>query len=158
MFKPPYTDDDLRREAARQYAEIVSQPDLLEVGDEMRARPIASTAGDSPEKALIWGQLSGDDFHDARNEVQELLDDAVDLSRWAVDLGASVLTRTTELAWGYGANWHLAVQIAHRRGVGDELSQALTDATRAAINQVIADHGLDTPEIQQHSTPEEVTR
>ena len=157
MFNRPYTDDDLRREAARQYAEVLRSPDLLEVGDEMQPRPIASTAGRNPEKATTWGQLSGDEFHDARNEVQELLDDAPDVSRWAIDLSACVLTRTTELAWGHGDNWHLAVQLAHRRGIHDDLSQAFADAIRNAVNQVLADRGLDAPEIKQNDL-EEATR
>lgn len=154
MFNRPYTDDDLRREAARQYAEALRSPDLLEVGDEMQPRPIASTAGGNPEKATTWIQLPGDDFHDARNEVQELLDDVPDVSRWAIDLSASVLTCTTELAWGYGDNWHLAVQLAHRRGIHSDLSQAFADAIRNAVNQVLADRGIDAPEIKQNDLTE----
>lgn len=143
----PYTDDDLRREAARQYAEVLRSPDLLEVGDEMQPRPIASTAGTNPEKATRWIELSGDDFHDARNEVQELLDDAADVSRWAVDLGANCLTRTTELAWGHPTNWSLAVQVAHRRHLDDELRVALVEAVGGAVSLVLANRNIDCPRL-----------
>ncbi|MFD5566595.1 hypothetical protein [Streptomyces cadmiisoli] len=156
MFNLPYTNDDLRREAARQYAEIVSKPDLLEVGDEMRTRPIASTAGGKPEKATTWTQLSGDEFHDARNEVQELLDDAADVSRWAVDLGACGLRFTSELAWGRGGDaWDLAVQIAHRPGLSNELREAITAAVRGAVNRVLDDRGIDDTRLLHQHTSEE---
>jgi len=157
MFNPPYTNDDLRREAARQYAEIVSMPDLLEVGDEMRPRPIASTSGDTPETATTWGQLSGDDFHDARNEVQELLDDVADMSRWAVDLGACGLRYTSELAWGRGGDaWDLAVQIAHRPGLNPQLHEAIVAVVRGAVRLALNNHGITDQRLLRDASSKEL--
>jgi hypothetical protein len=155
MFNRPYTDDDLRAEAARQYAEVLRSPDRIEVQDEMQGTAIPSRS--DADQTVRWGQLSGDEFHDAANEVHELLDDAPNLSRWAIDLSACVLTRTTELAWGHGDNWHLAVQLAHRRGIHNDLSGAFANAIRNAVNQVLADRGIDAPEIKQNDF-EQATR
>lgn len=151
----PYTDADLRFEAARQYAEALSFPDRLEVRDEMQGQPIPSTVvdlepetGEPLEMSRTWGQLSDDDFHDAGNEVHDLLDNLPDLSRWAVDLSASHLRKTTHLAWGHGTNWDLAVQIAHRPGLSDELHEAIVGAVRGAVRLALDNRGIDSPLIQ----------
>lgn len=146
----PYTDDDLRREAARQYAEVLRAPDRLEVGDEMAGQPILSRSG-----SVRWGELSGDDFHDAGNEVHELLDSAVDMSAWSVNLGARYLKTTTELAWGRGGDaWDLAVQIAHRPGLSAELRDALTSAVRGAVNLVLDERELNDTHLLHDSSKE----
>jgi len=150
----PYTDADLRAEAARQFAEVLRAPDRLEVEDEMRGSPIPSRSGD---QTVYWGQLSVDDLHDAANDVHELLDDVPDLSRWTIGLSGSVLTRTTDLAWGHGDNWHLAVQVAHRRGVDDELHTALIDAVRDAVSRVLDERNLSLPQTTQQTATEEAT-
>ncbi|MET9073925.1 hypothetical protein ABZX95_17495 [Streptomyces sp. NPDC004232] len=154
MSDRPYTEDDLRTEAARQYAEVLRSPDWLEVQGEMQGTPIPST---TTGQVVRWHELPGDDYHDAVNAVQELLEDAPDLSRWAVDLGACCLTKTTNLAWGHGDNWALAVQIAHRRGVDDELHTALVDAVRAAVRSILTDRGIDNPELPQQQAEEAVS-
>lgn len=146
MTNLPYTDDDLRAEAARQYAEVLTAPDKTEVRDEMHTAPIPSRRHD---ETVRWGQLSANDFHAASSEVYELLDDAPDLSCWAIDLAASVLTHTTQLAWGHNTNWHLAVQLAHRRSVPADLHNELVTAIRHAVNGVLEARGIDTPELPQ---------
>jgi hypothetical protein len=146
----PYTDDDLRREAARQYAEVLRAPDRLEVGDEIQGQPIPSRSG-----SVRWGALSDDDFHDANREVHELLDSAVDMSAWSVNLGARYLKTTTELAWGRGGDaWDLAVQIAHRPGLSTELRDALTTAVRGAVNLVLDERELNDTHLLHDSSKE----
>jgi hypothetical protein len=140
MTHLPYTDDDLRAEAARLHARAARDAD-----DRIR-----------PAVERKWGaQAAPEAIDEACDELVSLLDGAADVSRWAVDLGASVLTRTTELAWGHGDNWHLAVQVAHRRGVGEELHQALVEAVRGAVRSVLDGRGIDTPEITQQAATEE---
>jgi hypothetical protein len=139
-----HTDADLRAEAARQYAEALRSPDRVEVGDEMQGAPIPSRSSSEP---FHWGQLSGDDFHDAGNEVHQLLDDAPDLSRWAVDLGANCLTKTTELMWGHPTNWSLAVQVAHRRHLADDLHTELVKAISSAVSAVLDGRDIDCPRL-----------
>lgn len=149
----PYTDDDLRTEAARQYAEVLRAPDRLEVGDEMAGQPILSRVDDAG--TMRWGQLSDDDFHDAGNEVHQLLDSAVDMSAWSVNLGARYLKTTTELAWGRGGDaWDLALQIAHRPGLSTELRDALTGAVRDAMNHVLDNRGLNDTHLLHDSSKE----
>lgn len=152
MTKLTYTDGDLRREAARQCAEILRAPDRLEVGDEMRNTPIPSAA-DAPESddGVTWGHLPYDDFDNASNQVHELLEDAVDMSRWAVDLGASYLRDLTPLVWGHGNNWSIAVQIAHRPRVAPDLHDELVTAVRQAVRSVLDQRGIDCPELPQHA-------
>lgn len=144
----PYTDTDLRAEAARQLRDV-QDPENLDVTIEGHKIP---SRGD-----FQWDQLDGDDFHEADREISALVEGAPDLSRWAVDLGASFLNRTAGLVWGYGDNWLLAVQVAHRRGIAEDLHAALVDAVRGAVNDVIADRGLDAPELPQ-TDAEEVSR
>ncbi|MGW0920153.1 hypothetical protein ACWD3J_14185 [Streptomyces sp. NPDC002755] len=136
MIKDPYTDDDLRAEAARQLSDAINPDDLLPIGERMEGRKILSR-GD-----FQWDQLDDIDFENAEREVGELVEDAVDLCRWSVDLGAFVLTKTTELGWGRGVGWDLAVQIAHRRGLDDELHDALVAAIRGAVSGVLAERGI----------------
>lgn len=150
MTDHPYTDDDLRTEAARQYAEVLRAPDRLEVGDEMQGQPVPSRSG-----SVRWGELSDDDFHDAGNEVHELLDSAVDMSAWSVNLGARYLKTTTELAWGRGGDaWDLAVQIAHRPGLSTELRDALAGAIRGAVNLVLDERELNDTHLLHDSSKE----
>lgn len=134
MSNLPYTDDDLRQEAARLHARAARGAD-----DSIR-----------PAVERKWGtQAAPDQVDEACDKLVELLDDAVDLSRWAVDLGANCLTRTTELSWGHPTNWTLAVQVAHRPGLNDDVHQALVDAIRGAVRLVLDNRGINCPALPQ---------
>jgi hypothetical protein len=50
------------------------------------------------------------------------------------------------------------VQVAHRRGVDDELHTALIDAVRGAVSLVLDERGIDIPQITQQAATEEATR
>ncbi|MFF1284394.1 hypothetical protein ACFVY4_27080 [Streptomyces sp. NPDC058299] len=161
----PYTEEDLRREATRQYADILRNPDRLEVQDEMHCKPIPSTTvdlepatGEPLEMSRAWHHLPTDDFHDAANEVHELLEGAVDVSRWSIDLGACALRQTTELAWGHGTAWDLAVQIAHRPGLSDDLRAAITTAVQDAVTRTLHERGIDHPLAHNSTTEQRVPR
>ena len=137
MIDAPYTDDDLRAEAARQLREAV---DGETIGESMviEGHKIPSR-GD-----FQWDQLGDTDFANADREICELVDDAVDVTLWSVTLGACALTKTTEIAWGRGVgNWDLAVQVAHRRGLKDDFHDDLVTAIRRAVNQVLDERGID---------------
>lgn len=150
MTHLPYTNGDLRAEAARQYAEILRDPDRLEVQDEMQGTPIPSRASDG----ILWQQAGVDDFHDAVNQVHELLKDAPDLSRWAVDLGANGLKTTSELTWGRHDNaWDLAIQIAHRPGLKDDLREAITAAVREVVRIVLDNRCIDDVHLLHQDPP-----
>lgn len=147
MPDSPYTDDDLRHEAAQQLR-AAWDPETIGETMAIEGHKIPSR-GD-----FQWDQLDGDDFHDADREICELVDSAVDMAAWSVDLGANGLRHTTPLAWGHGDAWDLAIQIAHRPGLKADLHDELVTAVRRAVNLVLDNRGIDTPAIQ-HGTPEE---
>ncbi|MFE7233974.1 hypothetical protein ACFVAF_25560 [Streptomyces sp. NPDC057596] len=145
MTDHPYTDDDLRAEAATQLR-AARDPENFEVTIEGHKIP---SRGD-----FQWDQLNDDDFHDADREISEHVEYAVDLARWSVDLGANGLHNTSELAWGRGGDaWDLAIQIAHRPGLSKELREAITGAVRGAVNLVLDNRGLDDTRLLHQSTP-----
>lgn len=149
MTDQPYTDDDTRAEAAAQLRAAVD-PQTLDVDIEGHKIP---SRGD-----FQWDQLDSDDFDDANREITEHVDYAVDLARWSVDLGANSLSCTSELAWGRGGNaWDLAIQIAHRHALKDDLREAITAAVRDAVSGALASHGIDDTRLLHHHKPEPVT-
>jgi hypothetical protein len=77
MTDRPYTDDDLRIEAARQHVALTEDPDFMGVGKQM----------DDEE----WRSLSADDFTDAQRRIHGLISSAADVSEWAINLGADGL-------------------------------------------------------------------
>ncbi|MDQ0809902.1 hypothetical protein QFZ63_001616 [Streptomyces sp. B3I7] len=146
MTDTPYTDDDARAEAAAQLRAAVD-PENLEVDTEGHKIP---SRGD-----FQWDQLDDDDFHDANREITEHVEYAVDLTRWSVDLGACGLGYTSELAWGRGGDaWDLAVQIAHRHGLNDDLREAINAAVKDAVTAALTGHGIDDVRLLHHHKPE----
>lgn len=85
MTDRPYTDEDLRAEAARQLNNATEDPDFGGIAEQMEGHKIPSR-GD-----FQWDQLSEDDFDTAKRKIDDLLSDAVDVSAWAVSLGADGL-------------------------------------------------------------------
>lgn len=77
MTHHPYTDDDLRAEAARQHAALTEDPDFMGVGEQMDDEG--------------WRSLSADDFDAAQRSIHDLITGAADISEWAIDLGADGL-------------------------------------------------------------------
>jgi len=146
MTDSPYTDDDLRAEAATQLR-AARDPENFEVTIEGHKIP---SRGD-----FQWDQLNDDDFHEANRGIDEHVEYAVDLARWSVDLGANLLHSTSELAWGRGGDaWDLAVQIAHRPGLDDDLREAITTAVRDAVKGVLSNRGIDDTQLLHHRKPE----
>ncbi|MDH6226245.1 hypothetical protein [Streptomyces sp. MJP52] len=98
MTDRPYTDDDLRAEAARQHAALTEDPDFMSVGEQMDGTPIPSTVvdlesetGEPLEMSRAWSQLGDHDFDEAQRKIHDLITSAVDVSEWAVALGAEGL-------------------------------------------------------------------
>jgi len=140
MTDQPYTDDDLRAEAARLRTQAARDADE-------RIRPTIENK---------WRSLNADQIDEACDEVVGLLDSAVDVSRWAVDLGACGLRQTTELAWGRdGDAWDLAVQIAHRPGLNPELQRALVAVVRGAVRLALNNHGITDQRLLRDALTEE---
>jgi hypothetical protein len=87
----PYTDADLRHEAARQLKNTTEDADFVGIGEQMTGTVIPSRAG---EPRACWhdlDDLDGDAFGDAQRAIDDLLSKAADTSTWAVQLGADGL-------------------------------------------------------------------
>ncbi|MCF0086655.1 MULTISPECIES: hypothetical protein [unclassified Streptomyces] len=98
MTDRPYTNDDLRAEAANQHANLTEDPDFLGIGEQMHGRVIESTVvdlepetGEPLEMGRAWHHLSEDQFEAAQRKIHDLITGAADLSEWAVNLGADGL-------------------------------------------------------------------
>lgn len=121
MTDRPYTDADLYAEAARQHAVLTEDPDFMGVGEQMD--------GDA-----TWGRLSEDDFELAQNRIADLIGDAADVSKWAVQLGAAGLTPHEPIAIrSTTAGWEVAVQVATTDQLTDTARADLLDAIRDAV-------------------------
>jgi hypothetical protein len=126
----PYTDADLRTEAARQHALSTEDPDFMGISERMEGSKIPSR-GD-----FQWDQLDDADFDTAQRAIDDLLTGAADVSEWAIALGAAGLTPLTEIGIALTTGgYSIAVQIAADPGLTDdareeliaELSKAITD-------------------------------
>ncbi|MFF0055610.1 hypothetical protein ACFYRI_14595 [Streptomyces microflavus] len=88
MPEKPYTDEDLRAEAARQLADA-ELPELETVGEQMRNADIASRS--HWNRDAWWHSLSDTDRETAQTAIHGLIEGAADVSEWAVNLGADGL-------------------------------------------------------------------
>lgn len=136
MTDRPYTDADLRHEAARQLALSAEDPDFMGIGERMGWTPIPSRPDDH------WDDLDGADFEAARNAIDKLLTKAVDVSDWAVMLGAAGLKPVTEIGvrlttGGYPLAVQLAIDPELTNAARDELITELTEAINATASRVL---------------------
>lgn len=98
MTTPPYTDDDLRVEAARQHYTATTDPDFVGIGEQMDGSFIDSTVidpdpeqGTEPLTGRKWDDLAPHEFGEAQRAIDDLLGGAADVSEWAINLGADGL-------------------------------------------------------------------
>lgn len=93
MSETPYTENDLRTEAARQHAELTEDPDFTGTGERMSDSPAhADGRSDTTWSRLLdpEGDYS-DAYSEAQQKVHDLITGAADVSEWAVNLGADGL-------------------------------------------------------------------
>ncbi|MGW5477633.1 hypothetical protein [Streptomyces sp. NPDC004008] len=98
MTDRPYTDDDLRAEAAHQHATLTEDPDYMGVGEQMDGRYVRYEVVDPEHGGLMptpgvpqWNDLDEDQFDEAQRKIHDLINGAVCLSDWAINLGADGL-------------------------------------------------------------------
>ncbi|MEU5662030.1 hypothetical protein [Streptomyces longwoodensis] len=120
MSTTSYTDDDLRAEAARQRGTLTQDPDFMGVGEQM-------------EGNLRWAELNQEQFRQAQQTIYDLINNAPDLSQWAVALGADGL-EPFETLKGPGVR----ILIAVRPDVPQELRGVLVDSIGAEVSQLEA--------------------
>lgn len=91
----PYTDEDLRAEAARQHHELTTDPDFMGVGEAMEDSTVPSTEDAGTPRT--WDDVlreNADDYEQynaVQRKVHDLINGAADVSAWAVALGANGL-------------------------------------------------------------------
>jgi hypothetical protein len=93
----PYTDDDLRAEAARIHQQFTAEPDEGLVGEIMESGHVPSVETTEDGSARTWAELlepEGEEtpeYATAQRAVTDLIRGAVNISDWAVELGADGL-------------------------------------------------------------------
>ncbi|MFH8581691.1 hypothetical protein [Streptomyces zaomyceticus] len=85
MTERPYTDEDLRAEAARQHSTLTEAPDYVDVGEAMEDRMV------TPDGNVEWGDFTDETHAEAQRSIHDLISGAADVSEWAVNLGADGL-------------------------------------------------------------------
>ncbi|MEV2249370.1 hypothetical protein AB0I94_02235 [Streptomyces sp. NPDC050147] len=85
MTDRPYTDDDLRTEAARQHATLTEDPDYVGVGEQMDGTEV------TPDGGVTWDDFSLATYDTAQRAIHDLISGAADVSAWAINLGADGL-------------------------------------------------------------------
>lgn len=141
MTDLPYTDADLYAEAARQHHALTEDPDFMGVGEQMDGRRIPST--DDGLGGMGWDGLPDDHYRAAQRRIHDLINDAADVSEWAVQLGAAGLSETVTHGWHCsGRGWDLAVQIAHHQQIDPGVLDAIDAAVKGAVAGVLEGHGL----------------
>lgn len=147
----PYTDDDLRAEAARQHRTLTEDPDWVCTGERMEDGPIASHEGGAEGTARTWLEVLGDEgdytgaFESAQRTVHDLITGAADLSEWAIQLGADGLEPLDEQVTAHadGAPW-FRLHFAVRPDMPDDLRRALVEGIGAEIAKHFSSR-TDTP-------------
>ncbi|UDM00046.1 hypothetical protein [Streptomyces longhuiensis] len=137
MTDRPYTDADLRHEAARQHAGCSWDPDYMGVGEQMSDQPCPPT--DEPGPGLhTWGDLTRDEFDEAQRKIHDLINDAANVSAWAVQLGADGLAPSTEHEITVDAGRPIArMHFAFEPDMPEEMRTALVEGVGHAIDTAL---------------------
>lgn len=122
MTERPYTDDDLRAEAASQHHTATTDHDFMGIGEQMTDE--------------TWRSLSRDDFAKAQDAIDQLLTNAANVSEWAVNLGADGLAPSDEHVITIGADEQPIARIhfAFEPGMDDDMRTALVQGIGQALD------------------------
>jgi hypothetical protein len=152
MTDRPYTDADLRAEAARQHATLTEDPDFMGVGEMMQDSEVESLAPQhngqdidgQPNDAdgVTWSQLLPPEADDceaydlAQNRIYDLINGAADVSEWAVNLGADGLEPSDEHVITLDADGRPIARIhfAFEPDMDDDMRTALVEGIGHAID------------------------
>lgn len=133
MVEPPYTSADLHTEAARQHFELTQDPDHMGVGESMGTEAVPST-----NRTLTWEQLlpydadDGGAYSTATDAIHDLINEAANLSSWAVELGADGLKPSETAITMSGDEQPVArIHLAFGPGISHEMQSGLI----ASINE-----------------------
>ncbi|MEE1774479.1 hypothetical protein PUR34_41490 [Streptomyces sp. JV185] len=144
MTDQPYTNADIRAEAARQHASLTEDPDFMGVGEAMEDSVVESTddgtCGRQTWDELLVGPTPNDEYeayNTAQRKIHDLIKGAASLSEWAVNLGADGLDpEEHSITIGADEKPIARIHFAFEPGMPDEMRTALVEG----IGQAIADH------------------
>ncbi|MFB6934545.1 hypothetical protein [Streptomyces chartreusis] len=120
MTERPYTDDDLRAEAASQHHTASCDLDFMGIGEQMTDD--------------VWRNLGEDDFEAAQRAVDNLLTNAADVSEWAVNLGADGLEPLdASLAMATNTGPLVRIHFAVRPDMPEDMRTALVEGLALEI-------------------------
>lgn len=141
MTERPYTDEDLRAEAARQHYTSTTDPDFMGIGEQMEDAPVDHT--DDGETSLTWQELlvpegggSWEAFGEAQRKIHDLINGAADVSEWAINLGADGLEPSDEHVITLDGDGKPIARIhfAFEPGMPDDTRTALVQGIGQAID------------------------
>ncbi|MCQ8831840.1 hypothetical protein [Streptomyces malaysiensis] len=141
MTDHPYTNADLRATAAEVVATAIREITPSEIADRMDRNYVQSTnPGDG--NGRTWEQLlNGDgldttEFLAARQQIDDLIRDAADVSEWAIQLSAASLTPHPAMAWqSTTGGYDVAVQVA----TANDLIPAARDELMAELRKAVGE-------------------
>jgi hypothetical protein len=124
----PYTDTDLRAEAARQHATLIEDPDFMGVGEQMQDQEV------TPDGGVAWDDFRDETFEAAQRSIHDLIASAANVSEWAVNLGADGLEPLPEQLSAQTDNgpW-FRLHFAVRPDMPDDMRRALVEGVGAEI-------------------------
>ncbi|MEU0207398.1 hypothetical protein [Streptomyces canus] len=141
MTERPYTDEDLRAEAARQHATLTEDPDYMGVGEQMGDRYVRYDVVDPEHGDLMpapgaqrWDELGEDEFDEAQRKIHDLINGAAYTSEWAINLGADGLEPLPEQLSAQTDNgpW-FRLHFAVRPDMPDHMRRALVEGVALEI-------------------------
>lgn len=143
MTDHPYTNADLRATAAEFIATAIQGITPSEIADRMDRNYVQSTnRGD--ESRRTWEQLlNGDgldttEFLAARQQIDDLIRDAADVSEWAIQLGAAGLTPHPAMACqSTSGRYNVAVQVATANDLLPDARDELIAEIRKAVDDTV---------------------
>ncbi|MFE2140232.1 hypothetical protein ACFXA3_00430 [Streptomyces sp. NPDC059456] len=132
MIERPYTDDDLRIEAARQHAALTADLDFTGTGEQMKGQEV------TPGGEVDWDDFRDETFEAAQRSIHELVTGAASLSEWAVGLGADGL-EPVEHAVSLQADGRPIVRVhfAFEPGMPEEMRIAFVEGVAEEIARVL---------------------
>lgn len=145
----PYTDEDLRAEAAHQHATLTEDPDFMGVGEQMDGRFVRYEVVDPEHGGLMpapgaprWNDLDEDQYGEAQREIHDLINSAPCLSDWAVQLGADGLEPTAHVITLDGDGTPLVrVHFAFAPDMPEEARDAFVQGIGQAIDAQLPEGG-----------------
>lgn len=116
----PYTDDDLRAEAARQHASLTEDPEFMCVGERMEDQEV------TPGGNVTWGDFCETTYAAAQRRIADLISHAADVSAWAVKLGADGLEPDEhQIGFNAGDKPIVRIHFAFAPDLSDEAREGL---------------------------------